>query len=296
MDLTPIITALDYLQSLPALYISGVGLLGLCIGSFLNVVIYRLPRMLEGEWRAQALEILQTSPKTDARETKHYNLCLPRSHCPHCNQTIKAIHNIPVLSYLWLRGRCAYCKHAISMRYPLIEMLSAVIAVFLAWHYGLTGMMLTALIFSWSLLCLVVIDLDHLILPDNISLPLLWLGLFLNVFGLWTDSHSAIMGAIAGYLSLWSITWVFHRVTGKIGMGHGDFKLLAVFGAWFGWQVLPLIILLASLVGAIVGIGLMLFRNHHRDTPIPFGPYLALAGWIAMLWGHPIMGWYWSLN
>jgi leader peptidase (prepilin peptidase)/N-methyltransferase len=286
------ITALYYLQNHTALYISGLGILGLFIGSFLNVVICRLPRMLEREWRAQCLETLQLPTE---KETA-YNLCLPRSHCPHCHQTIKAIHNIPVLSYLFLRGRCAHCQTHISIRYPLIEIISAAITIFLALHYDLTGgltwKIVSALIFSWSLLCLVVIDLDHQILPDNISLPLLWLGLFLNLFGVWTDSHSAIIGAIAGYLSLWTIAWIFHRVTGKIGMGHGDFKLLAVLGAWFGWQVLPLIILLSSLVGAIVGIGLILFKNHHRNMPIPFGPYLALAGWIAMLWGSPILHWY----
>ncbi|MFU8797970.1 MAG: prepilin peptidase [Gammaproteobacteria bacterium] len=269
----------------PVICFSLLGVLGLCIGSFLNVVIYRLPRMLEQEWRAQCLDFL----KLPAEKQSRYNLASPGSHCLQCEHPIKLLHNIPLLSYLFLRGRCSYCTHPIPIRYPLIELASALLAVFLAWHYGFTGQMAAALLLSWSLLCLVFIDFDHQILPDNLTLPLLWLGLAINMFGLWTDIHSAIMGAIVGYLSLWTITWLFHRITGKIGMGHGDFKLLAALGAWLGWQALPMIILLSSLLGSLVGISLMIFKNHHRHTPIPFGPYLAIAGWIVLLYGQSIL-------
>jgi leader peptidase (prepilin peptidase) / N-methyltransferase len=273
------------------MYFIALGLLGLCIGSFLNVVIYRLPRMMEREWRAQCKEFLQL-PVEKAEKQDRYNLCFPRSHCPHCNQLIKAFYNIPVLGYIFLSGKCAECKHPIFIRYPLVEILTAAITVFLGWHYGITWQLAAVLVFSWSFICLIFIDLDHQLLPDQITLSLLWLGLLLSLFGFWTDSHSAIIGAIVGYVSLWTINWLFHRVTGKVGMGHGDFKLLAALGAWLGWQALPLIILLSSLMGAVIGIGLMVFKNHHKHTPIPFGPYLALAGSISMLWGKGILAWY----
>ena len=281
---------LDVLLLNPWLFTLSTGLLGLIVGSFLNVVIHRLPRMLEHSWRKECEAFLELpSSQTDSPAL---NLITPRSHCPHCGQTIRAHENIPVLSYLMLRGRCAHCKAVISPRYPCIECMTALLSVIVAGHFGPTLQTAMALILSWSLICLSVIDFDRQLLPDDITYPLLWLGLLLSLFGIFTDPASSIVGAIAGYMSLWSIYQLFKLLTGKEGMGHGDFKLLAVFGAWLGWQMLLPIVLLSSMVGAVVGISMVLVLRHDRSIPIPFGPYLAAAGWIALLWGRELVSTY----
>jgi leader peptidase (prepilin peptidase)/N-methyltransferase len=260
-------------------------LFGLLIGSFLNVVIYRLPVMMQREWQAQAREILlvPAEPTTPA-----FNLLLPNSSCPHCAHEIKPWENIPVISYLFLRGKCSSCKSPISPRYPLVELTCGLLSAFIAWHFGFTWQAGGMLLLTWGLLAMSLIDVDHQLLPDSLVLPLLWLGLIANSFGLFVSLEDALWGAIAGYLSLWSVYWLFKLVTGKEGMGYGDFKLLAMLGAWGGWQVLPLTILLSSLVGAVLGTIMLRMRNAETSTPIPFGPYLAIAGWIALLWGEQI--------
>lgn len=260
-------------------------LLGLFVGSFLNVVIHRLPRMMENEWQTQAAE-LRGEP---APETARYNLATPRSSCPHCGHRITAIENIPLVSYVVLRGRCSHCAAPISKRYPIIEALSAACSGYAAVHLGPSLALAGALLFIWAMLALTFIDLDTQLLPDQITLPLLWLGLLLNLQGTYVPLADAVIGAMAGYLALWSVFWLFKLATGKEGMGYGDFKLLAAIGAWLGWQALPLVILLSSLVGAVVGIALILLRQHDRGTPIPFGPYLAAAGLIALFWGQAII-------
>jgi len=259
-------------------------LLGLFIGSFLNVVIHRLPVMMEREWQAEAASLRGE----EAAATPVFNLATPRSRCPHCGHSIGALENIPVVSYLVLRGRCRHCSAPIGARYPLIEVACAALSGFTALHfgYGLAGV--GALVFLWAMIALCFIDLDTQLLPDSITLPLVWLGLLLNLSGTFTDISSAVVGAAAGYLALWSVFWLFKLTTGKEGMGYGDFKLLAAIGAWLGWQILPLTILLSSLVGAVVGIGLIVLRKHGREIPIPFGPYLAAAGLLALYWGKPL--------
>lgn len=272
----------DYLQQTPAAFLAAVGVLGLLMGSFLNVVILRLPRMLEREWRSQCQELLGASaPVPD----QHFDLLWPPSACPHCQRRIRPWENIPLLSYLLLRGRCRGCGGRISLRYPLIEALTAVLSVYVAWHFGFGAQALTALALTWGLIALSVIDLDHQLLPDNLTLPLLWLGLLLSLGEVFVDPRASIIGAVAGYLSLWLVYHGFRLLTGKEGMGYGDFKLLAMLGAWLGWQALPVIILLSSLVGALVGITMILLLGRDRNIPIPFGPYLAAAGWLALLWG-----------
>lgn len=272
------------LQSSPFWFISMVSILGLLVGSFLNVVIYRLPVMMERDWKAQCDELNNQTSEL----TAPFTLSVPRSRCSHCNHTITAIENVPVISYLFLGGKCKQCKAAISKRYPLIEALTSLLSAIVAWHFGFEWACLGALLLTWSLITLTFIDIDHQLLPDSITLPLLWLGIVFNLFAVYTDLSSSVVGAIAGYLSLWLVFHGFKLVTGKEGMGYGDFKLLAALGAWFGWLILPSIILLSSLVGAIVGISLILFRQHERNIPIPFGPYLAAAGWIALVWGDTI--------
>lgn len=258
---------------------------GLLIGSFLNVVVYRLPKMMQRDWREQAREILEL-PAEPLRTT--FNLVLPNSSCPHCSHEIKAWENIPVISYLFLRGKCSSCKAPISIRYPLVELGCGLLSAFIAWHFGFSWQAGAMLLLTWGLLAMSLIDVDHQLLPDSLVLPLLWLGLIANSFGLFTSLEDALWGAIAGYLSLWSVYWLFKLVTGKEGMGYGDFKLLAMLGAWGGWQVLPLTILLSSLVGAVLGLIMLRLRNAEASTPIPFGPYLAIAGWIALIWGEQI--------
>jgi leader peptidase (prepilin peptidase)/N-methyltransferase len=261
------------------------GVVGLLVGSFLNVVIYRLPVMMQRSWRKECLEYLELPPEPEAAP---FNLALPPSRCPACDAPIKAYQNIPVVSYLVLQGKCAHCRNPIALRYPLLEAFTALLSIAVAWHFGYSLQTVFALLLTWALVALSFIDIDHQLLPDSITLPMLWLGLLLNVFGVFTDSHASIIGAAAGYLALWSVFQLFKLLTGKEGMGYGDFKLLALFGAWLGWQVLPLIILLSSLVGTVVSIAVLLIAKRDHRIPIPFGPYLALAGWIALLWGADI--------
>lgn len=258
--------------------------IGLCIGSFLNVVIYRLPKIMEREWQLQCAELRGEEPPRQ----EPFNLALPRSHCPACAHPISALENIPLASYLALRGKCSACGTRISPRYPLIEALSGLSGAYAAWHFGFGPAAISAMLFLWSMIALSFIDFDTQLLPDSITLPLVWAGLLLNLGGTFVDLPSAVIGAAAGYLSLWSVYWGFKLVTGKEGMGFGDFKLLAAIGAWLGWQMLPLVVLGSSFVGAIFGIALMLFAKHGRNVPIPFGPYLAVAGAVALLWGKPL--------
>ncbi|MDD1956127.1 prepilin peptidase [Pseudomonas sp. 8209] len=256
-------------------------LLGLIVGSFINVLVHRLPMMLERQWRSEAREVLELPSPAEPR----FDLMLPHSHCPHCQHRIRAWENIPVLSYLCLRGRCSACKAPISPRYPLVELACAGLGLFAAWHFGFSASAAAFMLLSWGLLAMSLIDIEHQLLPDVLVLPLLWLGLILNAFEVFVPLDQALWGAVAGYLSLWTVYWLFKLVTGKEGMGYGDFKLLAMLGAWGGWQILPLTLLLASLVGALLGLVLLRLRNQQASTPIPFGPYLAIAGWIALLWG-----------
>ncbi len=268
----------------PAVFPLAAGLLGLMVGSFLNVVIHRLPIMMERDWAAQCAEF-----KGEAVPVlEPLSLARPRSRCPHCGHPITALENIPVISWLVLRGRCKGCAAPISLRYPLIEALTGLLFGLAAWHFGFTAAGLGALVLIAALFALTVIDFDTQLLPDDITLPLLWIGLALNAFNVYTDLKSAVIGAMAGYLSLWSVYWLFKLFTGTEGMGYGDFKLLAALGAWLGWQMLPLTILLSSLVGAVVGISMMVIARHGRNVPIPFGPYLAAAGLIALVWGKPL--------
>jgi len=275
---------IQFLSASPLAWLTVSLLLGLMVGSFLNVVIYRLPVMMQREWESQCAEL---SGQTTT-EPSVFNLSTPRSRCPQCQHAISAIENIPVISYLFLKGRCRGCGAGISKRYPIIEALTGLMSVVVAWHFGFSWASFGALILTWSLIALTFIDLDHQLLPDKITLPLVWLGLLFNLFGQFSDLTSSVIGAMAGYLVLWSIYHLFRLITGKEGMGYGDFKLLAALGAWMGWQYLPMIVLLSSLVGAVVGISLVLLKNHQRDIPIPFGPYLAAAGWIALIWGDKL--------
>jgi len=282
-----------WLTSNPVAALVTSGALALVIGSFLNVVIHRLPVMLERTWLRQCQEMsgAETSA-ADAEET--YNLITPRSRCPHCNHNITALQNIPVISFLWLKGKCVACGHPISWRYPIVELLTAILSMVVIWHLGITFAGGAALLFTWMLIALAVIDFDHQILPDNLTLPLIWIGLLVNLYPnpAFAPLTSAVIGAVAGYLSLWSVFHIFKLITGKEGMGYGDFKLFAAFGAWLGWQNLPLMVLLASLVGAIVGGALILVLGRDRQLPIPFGPFLCAAGWIALLWGNDLTRFY----
>lgn len=262
-----------------------VGFVGLLIGSFLNVVIYRLPKMLMRDWRMQAREVLDLPEQADAEP---FNLILPNSSCPHCGHEIKPWENIPLVSWLVLRGKCSSCKEAISIRYPLVELACGLFSAVIAWQFGVSWEALAMLVLTWGLLSMSLIDADHQILPDVLVLPLLWLGLILNSFGFFTSLSDALWGTVIGYMSLWSIFWLFKLITGKEGMGYGDFKLLALIGAWGGWQVLPLTILLSSVLGAVIGIIILRLQRNGYNKPIPFGPYLAAAGWLALIWGEQI--------
>ena len=265
----------------PLIFVLCAALLGLCVGSFLNVVIHRLPKMMERQWRAECAELAGQ----EAPAAERYNLIVPRSACPSCNRPITALENIPLLSWLVLRGKCAGCSTRISPRYPAVEALTAALSAYVAWHFGFGMAAAGALLFTWVMIALTFIDLDTFYLPDSITLPLLWLGLLFNLSGTYTPLSGAVIGAAAGYLSLWGVYWIFKWATGKEGMGYGDFKLLAAIGAWLGWQMLPLTILLSSLVGAVIGVGMIVFAGRGRSVPIPFGPYLAIAGMIALLHG-----------
>jgi leader peptidase (prepilin peptidase) / N-methyltransferase len=283
---------MELLQQIPALLIAICILLGLTVGSFLNVVIYRLPVMMHAEWRRDSRAFLELDAES---ETDVFNLSWPNSHCPSCQSPLKAWQNIPVLSYVLLRGRCHQCGTGIALRYPLVELLTGLISAVLAWHFGYGWPLAFGLLLSWALIAMSFIDLDQQLLPDTITLPMLWLGLLLSVFDIYVDSHASIIGAACGYLSLWTVYQVFKLVTGKEGMGFGDFKLLALLGAWEGWQMLPMIILLSSLAGAVVGIAMIASQRQQQNQPMPFGPYLAIAGWIALLWGEQINQWYFQL-
>lgn len=277
---------LSLLSSSPLLLITLTLILGLLVGSFLNVVIYRLPLMMQADWQQQCQQTLDPEKTPDSQQ--RFNLMVPASTCPSCQHTIRPWENIPVISYLFLKGRCSQCRTRISLRYPIIETVTGLLSALAAWHFGPTWQTLAVLIFTWSLITLTMIDVDHLLLPDSITLPLLWLGLISNSFDLFTTLDVALWGAVAGYLSLWSLYWGFKLITGKEGMGYGDFKLLAALGAWMGWNQLPTIILFSSLVGALVGISLILFLGRDRTIPIPFGPYLAVAGLISMYQGESL--------
>ena len=298
----------------PALFAGSAGLIGLVVGSFLNVVIYRLPLMLEREWRAQATELLRTGDPAHAATltvtttvtaelAAPFNLIEPRSSCPRCKAPIKARHNVPVLSWLFLRGRCAACGEKISARYPAVELSAGFASAAVAWHFGFGGAAACALLVTWALIALTGIDIDHQLLPDGITLPLLWAGLLASVIvgpmagaALPVAPRDAILGAVAGYVSLWLVFHAFRLVTGKEGMGYGDFKLFAALGAWLGWRLLPLVILLAAATGAVLGILLIVLKGRDRSAPIPFGPYLAVAGWLAMLYGSEMIGGYLRLS
>lgn len=288
VEMTPLISLL---QASPLFFATLAGVLGLMVGSFLNVVIHRLPKMLEREWQAQCDEL----GGKQAEPLPPYNLLVPRSACPHCGHQISALENVPILSYLWLRGKCKECRAAISPRYPIVEAVSGVLSACVAWHFGFGAAGLGALLLAWALLALTFIDFDTQLLPDSITMPLLWLGLLFNMSGAYVELQSAVLGAVAGYLILWSVYWMFKLATGKEGMGYGDFKLLAALGAWLGWKMLPLIILLSSVVGAAIGIVLIFAARHGRNVPIPFGPYLAGGGLIALLWGQALTHGYLNL-
>ncbi len=290
-----------------------VAFLGLFVGSFLNVVIYRLPVMMERSWEQSLAEFeLQKSLEADgvdlsdgdaveaALATRNivppekFNLSVPRSRCQNCGNLITWWQNVPVLSYLLLRGKCAGCKQSISPRYPIIEVVTMLLSLAVAWHFGPSPQTVVGILFTWALVTLTMIDFDHQLLPDSITLPLLWFGLMVNLGNVFTDIQSAVVGAALGYLILWGIFHLFRLITGKEGMGYGDFKLLAAIGALLGWQVLPMVILLSSLVGAVVGLTLIAITRRDKNIPIPFGPYLAAAGWIAMVWGEPLTAAYFN--
>jgi leader peptidase (prepilin peptidase)/N-methyltransferase len=280
---------LEFFQAYPAVYVASSLVLGLLVGSFLNVVAHRLPLMLEREWRSQCHELLGTEEPHSEQAAETVSLTKPRSRCPLCGHRIRAWENIPVVSYILLRGHCSNCGGSISPRYPIVEALTGVLTAWVAWHFGVTAPeTLPALLLTWALISLALIDIDTQLLPDSITLPLLWAGLLLSLVDVFTDTRSAIIGAAVGYLFLWTVYWLFKHLTGKEGMGYGDFKLLAVFGAWIGWHYLPQILFLATVGGALLAPVLTLARRRTRGQPIPFGPYLALAGWVALMWGNVI--------
>lgn len=275
----------NYFSANLGIFYASAVLFGLLVGSFLNVVILRLPKMLEQSWRQQSHEMLEL----DAPDEAQITLSKPNSTCPSCQHAIKPWENIPVISYLFLKGKCSQCQHPISIRYPIIEAVTALLTVIISVQFGPNYLSLALIGFTWALICLTMIDADTQLLPDNITLPLLWAGLIVNYFGLITTLEASLWGAIWGYLALWAVYQAFKLLTGKEGMGYGDFKLLAALGAWLGWQVLPLIILLSSLVGAVIGVAMIALRGKDKNVPMPFGPYLAIAGWIAMMWGQDIL-------
>jgi leader peptidase (prepilin peptidase) / N-methyltransferase len=315
MDLFEVFKAVSWF------YLTCMTMLGLLVGSFLNVVIHRLPIMMERDWKAQCEEFLaslqpqavansavEQQPKAEIAaafetaeivETKpadaspqKYNLVVPRSACPYCGHKITALENIPVVSYVFLRGRCRGCKAPISVRYPLVEALTGALTGFVAWHFGPTFAAACAFVFLWALIALTFIDADTTLLPDDITLPLMWLGLLLNAFGVFTDIQSAVLGAALGYLVLWLVFWAFKFITGKEGMGYGDFKLLAAICAWLGFQMWPVVILLSAVAGSVVGIIGIVVKGKDKGAKIPFGPYLAAAGFIALIWGPQLNAWY----
>lgn len=273
------------LQSSPVFFVIVCSVLGLIVGSFLNVVIYRLPKIMEREWRTQCAELHgQTLP-----DELPFTLAVPRSACPSCGHTLHAAENIPLFSYLWLGGKCRHCRASIGVRYPVVEALTGILSGYAAAHFGYGIPAVAAILLIWALIALTFIDFDTQLLPDSITLPLLWLGLFFNLNHAFVPLHTAVIGAIAGYLSLWSVYWLFRLITGKHGMGYGDFKLLAALGGWLGWSMLPLIILLSSAIGALVGIMLIILTKRGKSVPMPFGPYLAGGGLVALFWGKTLV-------
>ncbi len=292
------INLIQFLEQNPATFYIIVGIFSLLVGSFLNVVIFRLPKMMEQGWYKECREFLadeiQSNTSSDSTKEEIITLSKPASTCPHCNHSIKFYENIPVISWLFLRGKCSSCINTISVRYPIIEAVTALLGVVVAMKLGVSLTTVFVLFLTYALICLTMIDYDHMLLPDQITLPFMWLGLLININGSIVPLQDAVIGAVAGYMSLYLVFQAFKFITGKEGMGFGDFKLVALFGAWIGWQLLPLLILMASAVGAIVGISLMLFKKHQREQAIPFGPYLAVAGWITLLWGQGIWSWYLS--
>ena len=282
---------MEQLNSNTSLFVAIISLIGLLVGSFLNVVIHRIPIMLENAFRQECayLDLPEDAP---APASTRFNLILPSSACPHCGHVIRAWENIPVISWLLLRARCSACQAPINIRYPLIELLTAVISGWIAWRYGATFQAAGALVFAWFLIALIFIDADTSLLPDDLTLPLVWLGLLFNLNNGFTSLSDAVIGAVVGYLSLWCVYWIFKLITGKEGMGYGDFKLLAGLGAWLGWQMIPVIILLSSVTGALLGIVMILLARHGMGKPMPFGPYLGIAGFIAMHWGTLLVTWY----
>jgi leader peptidase (prepilin peptidase)/N-methyltransferase len=292
----------DVFAASPVLFIGACCVVGLLIGSFLNVVIHRLPVMLERQWRAECAQLAEGAPAVSAGKPEPFNLVVPRSACPACQAPISAWQNIPIVSYLALRGRCAACRAPISLRYPLVEGLTAVMSAAVAWKFGFGAATLAALVCTWFLIALAFIDIDHQLLPDNLTLPLLWLGILVSLWGvavpgssLAADLRSSLIGAMAGYVSLWSVYQLFRLATGKEGMGYGDFKLLAALGAWLGWQLLLPIVLVAAAVGAVVGVILLSVQGRDRATPVAFGPYLAASGWLMLLCGHEVVQRYFAV-
>lgn len=301
-------TIFELLQYNSAAFYGVVALVSLMVGSFLNVVIHRLPIMMERSWREGMEEFATVNEESAATSTtdstavadataepEPFNLAVPRSRCPECGTEIKAWQNIPVISYLLLRGKCANCQTPISVRYPIVEFMTMMLSLVVAWHFGPTPQAVLGIIVTWFFVSMTMIDIDHQLLPDSLTLPLMWIGLLAALSPVFTDLQSAVVGAAAGYMVLWLVYQLFRIVTGKEGMGYGDFKLLAAIGALLGWQALPVVILLSSLVGAVVGVGLIAMTGRDKNIPIPFGPYLAAAGWIAMLWGDGLSQWYYGL-
>ncbi len=280
---------LSFLAIHPTLFLLILAITSLFVGSFLNVVIYRLPRIMEQSWGDECRLYLGLKPHTD---TEKLSLSLPFSHCPHCKKNLMPWHNIPVLSYLFLGGKCAYCHGRISLRYPLVELFTCILSLYIGWKFGVSWQTLAGLVFTWICICLTFIDLDYHLLPDQLTFTLLWTGLFVSLFGLFTNSHDAILGGIAGYLIFAAVQWSFGMVTGKTGMGQGDFKFLAALGAFLGWQQIPFIIMIASIAGLLCAITNMTVKGDFKSVPLPFGPYLAFAGWIALLWGPELTQWY----
>ncbi|MFT5425834.1 MAG: leader peptidase (prepilin peptidase)/N-methyltransferase [Gammaproteobacteria bacterium] len=281
--------AIYFLQTQPLFFIFMMTMLGMCIGSFLNVVIYRLPKMMQQDWHEQCCELLDIKNQKREQQT---NLIFPRSSCPACQHKISTLENIPVISYLFLKGRCRSCNIKISLQYPLIEIFTGLTTAYIAWHFGFSLQALFAALLTWALISLSMIDLEHSLLPDDITLPFMWLGLACSIFGVFTDITSSLIGAMLGYSILWLIFMSFKVITGKEGMGYGDFKLLALLGAWLGWQSLPLIILLSSITATIIGIAMILFKGRDKAAAFPFGPYLAISGWITLFWGEELIGTY----
>ena len=283
-------TIFDILKDNPALLYSAVFLLSLCIGSFMNVVIHRLPEMMKREWRSQSIEYLEIADQYPDEDTTAYSLSKPESHCPNCKHKIRWYENLPVVSYIALRGKCSACKQPISIRYPVVELITGLISVFVAMHFGWSAQLLPALFLTWGIIAMVGIDFDHQLLPDSLTLPLLWLGLLVNTQSLFVDPVTAIIGAACGYLVLWSIYWIFKILTGKEGMGFGDFKMLGMVGAWLGWEILPMTLLLSAGVGLAIMLPQMLFLGRDRTKAFAFGPFIGIAGWIMLIWGDKLLG------